>query len=264
MPVGLPFAALCLTCLPRREVPITETWIRQFPRSSLSLKPGVLHLQTTDGRTEQINYGLPFGAWARILIFYFWRQVTRTGHREIERSMSYRRYLEFLGIPSGGKSYLGLREQAQRIFGCRLILAFCYGAVSGVFEESLVEGGSVYLEERDGRLRCNSMLLGQRLFESMRDHPMPMLDSTIRQISHQPFAMDVYCWLACLLPHLQDETVFSWSALHTYFGAGYTQLRHFKLRIAETLAKVLQLYPRATARVDQEADIILKPSPAPK
>lgn len=262
MPIGMPYAALCLTSLPRREIAAGERWARQFGQASLSLEPGALHVQGADGRTERRSHGLPFGARARLLMLYFWREVRRTGCRELERSMSYRQYLGSLGISPGGKSYRGLREQALRIVGCRMIVAFRYGPMSGVFEDCLVEGGTVVVDD-DGQHRYNTMLLSQRLFESMSDTPMAMLDTVIDRIGNQPFAIDIYCWLAMILPAVETETLFSWHGLHGYFGAGYRELRHFRLRMTDTLQRLAGLYPEARFRIDPGAGVFLYRSPSP-
>lgn len=263
MPLGMPYAALCLTSLPRREVPMDQPWVRHFPNSTLSLEPGTMYIHGEQRPSKRFVYGLPFGARARILMLYFWREVTRTGHRELERAMSYRKYLEYLDIPPGGKSYRSLRDQAWRIFGCRMILAFRYGRVSGVFEDCLFEGGTIVRGEEGSRLRYNTMLLGSRLFESMRDNPMPMLDSAIRQISNQSFALDVYCWLSSTLPRIEDELTFSWIALRDFFGPNYSELRHFRGRMAEALERVCGLYPEARVHLDDHDGVILRRSPAP-
>jgi hypothetical protein len=263
LPIGLPFALLCVTSLPHRDVGTGCEWMRQFPESSLSVVAGLIKTQEPDGSTSVRRPGMPYGPRARILLLSFWREVRRTGEREIERSVSYRRYLERLGLSAGGKTTHGLREQAERLVGYRLIWAFRYGGISGIFEERIVDGGCIVQDEATGRQLYETMLLGQRFFESARDQPMPIGDAVIRHLSNQSLGLDLYCWLASQLPRLEGDVLFSWASLHAYFGHGYSELRHFRVRIQEALRDVCALYPRARLAIDEGRGVMLMPSPPP-
>ena len=263
MPVSMPFALLCITSLPHREVPLDQPWVHQFPRCSVAVEPGLIHVQEPQGTTTRIRLGIPYGPRARILMLYFWREVRRTGQREIERAVSFRQYLGCLGLSAGGKTYHGLREQAERLVGCSLLFSFRYPHISGIYEEKIIDGGVIVRNAVSGRQCYETMVLGQRLYESLRDEPVPIDDGAITRIANQSFALDLYCWLAVLLPGLQGDVLFPWASLHACFGTGYAQLRHFKPRMLEALQTVRAVYSRARLRVDDEAGVTLQPSPPP-
>ena len=63
---------------------------------------------------------MPFGAYARLILLYLQTQALRTGNREVELGRSWRDWMMRIGIPWGGKSGRGVREQAELLSRCRL------------------------------------------------------------------------------------------------------------------------------------------------
>lgn len=264
LPSGMPFVLLCITSLPHREVGAGCQWVRRFPHCNMTGVEGMIKTQEPDGTVGSRRPGLPYGPRARMLLLSFWREVRRTGQREIERSMSFRRYLDFLGLSAGGKTTHGLRDQAERLVGYHLIWAFHYGTVGGTFEERIVDGGCTVQEQSSGRLLYETMLLGNRFFESALAHPMPIADDLIRHLSNRSLTLDVFCWLAMLLPRLERDAACDWPSLHAYFGPGYAELRHFRVRMIEALREVSHLYPQAAVHIDEDQGLTLKPSHPPE
>ena len=75
-------------------------------------------------------------------------------------------------------------------------------------------------------------------------------------------SLDIYVWLAWRLHTLAKATPVSWAAIHTQFGTGFRELRHFRPRFIEALDAAIAAYPEA--RVDvAEAGVMLHPSRPP-
>ena len=93
-------------------------------------------------------------------------------------------------------------------------------------------------------------------------HPMPVLESAIKQIGSRSMAIDVYVWLAYRLHHLTKPTPVSWRAVYEQFGGGYAQFRQFKAKFREPLALALAAYPEARVSADDDG-LTLFPSAPP-
>lgn len=263
MPLGLPFATLCLTALPYREWPPHRVWQRDYGTSTMAVEPGQQSaLFNTDPSRHQ-PCGIPFGARARILLLYFQREALRSGQRELERSDSFRHWLKTLGISPGGKTYQGFRDQEIRIFNCKLSFTFQRERAVGGFNEMIVEGGISVRRDDSQRIDHETIILSRAFFDSVREEPLPVADAAIRHLAREPFALDIYCWLAAHLHRLEGPITFPWPALHRYFGLAYRQPRHFRTRFIVALGSALDNYPRASVGVNDGAGVTLLPSPAP-
>ncbi|MFA5494329.1 MAG: replication protein RepA [Porticoccaceae bacterium] len=264
MPLGLPYATLCMTALPYREHPLQRPWLRQYAVSTMTIEPGYLSTLQTSHSSRHQPCGIPFGARARILLLYFQREILRSGQREVERNDSFRQWLQALGISAGGKTYRAFRQQEIRIFTCRLSFTFQGERSMGAFNEIIVEGGVSALRADSDRFDYETIIVGQSFFDSVQNHPVPVADEAIRSLAREPFALDLYCWLAAHLHRLDGPVTFAWPALHNYFGVAYAQPRHFRMRFLAALKSAVDNYPRAAIQVDDTAGVTLYPSPPPR
>lgn len=98
---------------------------------------------------------------------------------------------------------------------------------------------------------------------SAQQQPLKITADTLQRFANEPFVLDIYCWLAALLPELGQPTLFSWPQLHRFYGVAYAELRHFKMRFGKALDSALQAYPLAEVHVDSAKGVFLRPSPAP-
>lgn len=260
MPVGLPYWLLCMTAMPYRELPAEQPYARHYATSTMTIEPGYFSTQLPNGDSQRALYGIPFGARARILMLYFRREILRTGQRELARSDSFRTWLQELGISAGGKTYQTIREQQIRIVACRLNFTFSFDRYHGAFNDGIVHGGVSVIRCDSDRVEYDTIILSQRFFDSVQDYPVPISESAIRQLANEPFALDIYCWLAAHLHRIESAVTFTWPQLHNYFGASYSQLRHFKIRFIEALKEATKNYSEAHIDVDDVIGIILNPS----
>lgn len=263
VPLPLPYAVLCLTTLPYRQQRLERPWVRRYESSTMTIEPGYFSIAPGEDSRRHRACGIPFGSRARIVLLYFLREVARTGQREVQRSDSFRRWLEDLGIPVGGKTYRAFREQELRIFNCRLNFTFKNDQSLASFNECIVEGGVTVQRADSKRSEYSSIILSRCFFESASENPLPVADAAIRQLAGEPFALDIYCWLASHLHKLESGVLFTWPQLHNHFGIAYAQLRHFKMRFDAALASALAVYPEACVLMDADKGVTLLPSKAP-
>lgn len=255
------FSGWAQCALPHRRQPADKAWMVSSERMQLVVEPG--RRPVSDTETEFV--GVPFGAYARLILLYLQTQALRTNSREVELGRSWRAWMGRIGVPWGGSSGKAVREQAELISRCRLSFHFQGGAGrSGLINQSVVDG-ALFLEsgsERQGRLTLETAKLSEGFFEALKKHPIPLEEAAIRALANNSAALDCYIWLAYRLHALPGPRLVTWKALKGQHGNGFKELYHFKSKFAGTLQLALAVYPAADVEVVDEG-VILKPSRPP-
>lgn len=243
--IGISYTGFCLTALPHKKLPDEQAWEKKGHKVTLLVEPGRLK---QGGRTTL--YGVPYGARARMILLYLQTQAIRTGSREVALGRSMRDWMERMGLANGGETARALREQAARISACSLKFFWEDGTADGFERGAIVRSGLRFqsAEASQGSLWEDRVVLDEVFYAALRDHPVPIMESAIRQLRDRSMSLDIYVWLAWRLHNLNKPTSISWPALHAQFGTGFKALRQFKPRFTEALAAALAAYP--DARVD--------------
>ena len=261
---GFTYSGFCMASLPHRSLPDDSQWVRKSEDFSLIIEPGKLFRH---GEEEGTLYGVPFGPRARVILLYLQSAAINSNSREIELGSSMRQWLDRMGIARGGKTYRAFRDQAARISACRLTFAFRKHGREGFIRDSIVDGGlslfDIGIDGRQGRLWQETVLLGEKFFQSLKEHPVPLWDGAISRLANQSLAIDIYCWLAYRLHSLTQPSIIAWPALYAQFGASYAYLHHFKPRFLESLRTALIVYPDAKVALPDDAGLMLYPSRPP-
>src|SRR4051794_1436564 len=92
--------------LPHRRIPADQTWEVASDRIRLVVEPG-RRPTGPDGQGPMAFVGVPFGAYARLILLYLQTEALRTGSRDVELGRSWRDWVERIGIPWGGRSGRG-------------------------------------------------------------------------------------------------------------------------------------------------------------
>ncbi len=261
--IGVTYSGFCLTALPHKRLADDEIWERRTPRITLLVEPGHFY----DNDTRHL-FGVPYGSRARLILLYLQTQAVRSSSPEVELGRSMRAWMERMGVQAGGKNYRDIREQSARLSACRLTFFWptSEGRGRGFSKESIVEGGlQLYDTEEDDnqhRLWIDTVRLSNSFYRALKEHPVPIWEPAVRQISNQSMAIDIYIWLSYRLHVLERSTSVTWSALHGQFGAGYKLVRQFKPRFIECLQMAMAVYPEAQISINDEG-LTLNPSPPP-
>ncbi len=261
--LSLTYSGFCLVALPHREIPAGEKWVRRAHRMQLVVQPG-----TMQSNGDAIDVGIPYGSRARLILLYLQTKAVQTGQRTVELGRSMNEWLSRMGLSIGGKTYAGIREQANRISACRL--SFFWDdekqGVRGFHHDSIVRSG-IQLHRRSPDLAQPSLFeetveLSETFFEALKNHPVPLQEAAVRQISNRSLSLDLYFWLAYRLHTLKKPTPIPYPALFEQFGAGFRSLRNFRDHFKEALGYALAVYP--DAKVDIEpGGVRLHPSRPP-
>jgi hypothetical protein len=174
--------------------------------------------------------------------------------------------LTAMGIPVGGKTYQIVREQSRRISGCRLTFFRRSGGAEMVTNGAFVRDAILPIDPEAPEqlpLWQERVRLDEGFFQSLIEHPLPLREAAIREISNRSMAIDLYIWLAYRLHVLNMPVEVGWEALRRQFGESYNELRFFRRDILPSLRLALAVYPEAHVAIDERSGLTLYPSPPP-
>jgi hypothetical protein len=202
---------------------------------------------------------------ARLILLYLQTEAVRSNNPEVELGRSMHAWLARMGIPTGGKNYKLVGEQARRISACRLtFLTEISGAElrqNGAFVQDAITL-SATADERQRALWQDRVRLDDGFWRSLKEHPVPVREEAVRAIGTRSLALDVYIWLAYRLHVLPQVTPVSWTALHGQFWAGFKAIRQLKPTFREALTLALAVYPEAKVEEDAAGMMLHPSSPA--
>ncbi|MFP4361203.1 MAG: replication protein RepA [Alphaproteobacteria bacterium] len=246
-----------MTNLPHKRTEPAEVFEKRVSSMTLTIEPLLV-----DGARR----GVPYGSRARLILIYLQTEAVKTRSRTVELGASMRNWLCRMGIPTGGKNYKDVMEQARRIEGS--IVSFTWHGDDGTarWRDTIVRGRFEPLSDeadpRQGRLFVDTVELSETFYEALLRHPAPIHEAALRHIANKSAVIDVYLWLAYRLHVLEQPVNLSWSALQAQFGSNYQRLSGFKPRFVEILEQALAVYPQAQVRIG-DGGVLLYPSAPP-
>lgn len=253
--IGIAHAGFAMAALPHKRT--TEpVWERGSGQVKLLVESGL--------DSEKRPIGIPYGAIARMILLYLQTQAVRTRSREVALGSSMNAWLTAMDIPIGGKTYQIVREQSRRISRCRLTFFRWTANAQIVSNGAFVRDSILPLDSATGQLPLwqESVRLDEGFYQSLIEHPLPLREAAIREISSKSLAIDLYIWLAYRLHILNEPVEVSWTALKSQFGYAYKELRFFRRDLLPQLKLALAVYPEAVVNVNEKG-IILYPSAPP-
>lgn len=256
--IGIAHAGFAMASLPHKKT--NETiWRREGGPIKLLIESGFDH--------KNQAVGIPYGSMARLILLYLQTQAVRTKSREVELGASMNAWLKAMGISIGGKTYRSVRDQANRISRCRLTFTQLNGNAELITNSAFVRDAIMPLSTTNYDQQMSFwreiVRLDEGFYESLIEHPLPLREVAIQQISNKSKAIDIYIWLAYRLHILTEPLIISWVSLKNQFGPEYKELRFFKKDIIVPLKIALAVYPEAHIDFNEKMGITLYPSPPP-
>lgn len=261
--IGYLFSGWCQAGLPHKRLADAEGWQIETEGVILVVEPGMR--PGPAGKPEAI--GVPYGSRARLIMLYLQSEALRTGRREVALGRSLGAWLTRMGIPRGGKSIAGVKEQAERISRCKLSFNITIPGLRarGMKQQAIVDS-AIFLDhgadQAQGSLFTEMATLSEGFFEHLQKHPVPLEEAAIRAINNNSMALDLYAWLAYRLHVLSGPRPVSWVALKKQFGNGFGRIDNFRLKFTESLRLAMAVYPDASVEVSDRG-LILNPSRPP-
>jgi hypothetical protein len=241
---------LCLTVLPHRAIATGAVWERQTGYASLMVHP----LQGRDGRMR----GVPFGAKARLILIFLMTEAVRTRSRRVELGRSMHAWLKAMGVAVNGTNYRTVADQADRIEHCLLSFHLTGQNGQAALRDSIIRGSF----QRFGDADDHTVDLSEGFYQTIIQRPVPLAEGAIRLLANTCMPLDLYLWLAYRLHVLERPAKISWQSLHTQFGAGTKELKHFKPRFVRDIRIATAVYPEAMVNLT-DLGVTLHPSPPP-
>jgi Plasmid encoded RepA protein len=254
--VGIAHAGFAMAALPHKKTAET-VWERDGGQIKLLVESGL------DSRRQPV--GIPYGSIARMILLYLQTQAVRTKSREIELGSSMNAWLTAMGISSGGRTYHLVREQSHRISRCRLTFFRRTTGVEMVTNGAFVRDAILPLDPHAEQMPLwqERVKLDEGFYQSLIDHPLPLREAAIQQISSRSMAIDLYVWLAYRLHILNKPITIGWPSLKQQFGQSYSEIRFFRRDILPPLQLALAVYPEAKVHSDEKTGLTLYPSAPP-
>ena len=214
------------------------------------------------------NIGLPYGSVPRVLLAWMTTEIVRTKESTLLLGDTLSSFMADLDlVPTGGRwgTIPRLRSQMQRLFTCTIGCNYAdpqKGGAAGI-NMQIAESYAMWWKPQDpdqAALWQSFVTVGNRFYEEIIAHNVPIDRRVLRALRRSPLALDVYTWLTYRMSYLSRPTEIPWESLASQFGSDYANLKHFKPEFRAALAKVLLQYP--TARVGEgKHGVTLQPSP---
>jgi len=130
---GHVYSGWCYAGMPHRRPAQQDTnWRIETDYVTLLIEPGT----RVDASGTETSIGVPFGAYARLILIDWQTEALEKSSRDVYIGPSLKASLKRMGLPHGGKVMELVREQVERLAGCRFTFhlkgANGRGAVSNV------------------------------------------------------------------------------------------------------------------------------------
>jgi hypothetical protein len=251
--------------LPHRNPGKVEAWVRRDGRAALVIQPG------WDAR-KNCSLGVPYGALARLLLFWIITEAVRTKSRRLELGASLSGFLRELGLTGqGGKNSPAkrLRAQMQRLFAARISFqgSIEAGGVSGErwLNMEVAPKGELWWDLREpeqAALWESWIELGEEFFAAIIAAPVPVDMRVLRAIKRSPLALDLYAWVTYRVFQVNKKgaAFVPWAGLQKQMGGEYKSVDEFARNAKKAFRRIRTVYPRLNLKY-RKGGLVLEPSP---
>jgi hypothetical protein len=257
------YSGWCHAGMPHKRPRVEDAnWRIETDYVTLLVEPGTR--MDSDGRETPV--GLPFGAYARLILIDWQTEALEKGSRDVVMGPSLKASIRRMGLSHGGKVMELVREQIERLASCRFTFHLKAndqrrGAIANVNIVDQIE----YCEAGYGkktRRYVERIRLSEVFYQQLQAHPVSVDKNSVMAIRNSSMALDLYMWLAYRLRALDGERAISWTALKGQFGGGVAAMRNFKPLFNENLQLALSVYRSANVQATATG-LLLRPSPPP-
>ena len=203
---------LMLCTLPRSNPGSREKYVRRNGPYTLVMTAGHPHK-------------LPFGNLPRLLAAWVCTEAVRTQSRVLVLGRSLSEFMRKLDIEaqSGGRGGVRtrLRNQMQRFFSAQIRVVYQDQYGERFISSAIADEGEFWWNERrpdDPVLFESKIELGEKFFEEIISHPVPLDINTLKALKRSPLGLDLYMWLVYRTFNLDTSLRLSWPTLYRQFG----------------------------------------------
>lgn len=268
--LGFMHSALCAMSLPVRETEDkSKSVIRKDGDYTLSITPRRRIEPGPDGEPIEVYKGVPFGATARIILFFIMTEAIRRRDRSVYLGKDFSSWMRRMGYSStqsGGQNSTRFRvqDQIERLMNCDWSVRYDgppsrkkggKGEGASTFFVSDMRLATSYagLNSEEGSF-IGAFTLSEEFYNNLLEHSVPLVENAFKALRRKPIAMDLYTWLAYRLPRIPEgETLrVAWPDLLVHFGSSAKTIGRFKQTLEANWDLVACVYPQARHSVQFE------------
>ena len=165
---------------------------------------------------------LPFGNIPRLLAAWVCTEAVRTQSRELVLGHSLSGFMRKLDIYStSGATYTRLKNQMQRFFNAQLRVVYEAEGHEASVNSPIASQTDLWWNARHPDapvLWASKIELGEKFFEEIIRHPVPLDMNTLKALKRSPLGLDLYVWLVYRTFKLDAPLRLSWPVLYRQFG----------------------------------------------
>ena len=169
---------------------------------------------------------LPFGNIPRLLLAWVCSEAVRTQRRELVLGRSLYEFMHKLGMEdrSGGRhgERARLKNQMERLFTCSVQLIYAESDHKVVVSSFVAERAEFWWSAREPNapsLWDSTIELGEKFFNEIIAHPIPIDLHTLKALKRSPLGLDLYFWLVYRTFTLRAPLTLTWRQIYRQFGA---------------------------------------------
>ena len=196
---------------------------------------------------------LPFGNLPRLLLAWVTTEAVQTQQRELILGDSLSEFMRKLGIYStSGRGHIRLRNQMKRLFNAHVQLVYKDESGEATVNSQIASRTEFWWNPKrpdDRSLWESKIELGEKFFNEIIRHPMPLDMNTLRALKRSSLGLDLYLWVAYRGFTLKRPLRLSWRQVYRQFGAEpskardkYT-VRNFRTDCLRELKKIQTAWP---------------------
>lgn len=252
--------------LPHKNPGDIPVWQRVNGNYALVIQPGW-------DAFENKSVGYPYGTVPRLLIFWLTTEALRTGKRRLELGDTLASFMRELGLnPSrGGKrsDATRLKEQMNRLFSAKISFQYKeegvnFGGHSRLDMQIAPKAQTWWSHQSPGQptLFENWIELGEEFFNAITERPLPVDMRALEGLKNSALALDLYAWATLTTFQAAKKgkpRSVSWKLLMQQLGSHYSDVKDFKRKAKQALAKIELVYPNLKLE-SVEGGIMVKPS----
>ena len=260
--LGFMARVLALCCLPRTNPGHRKEYVRRNGPYALVMSAGGLNK-------------LPYGTLPRLLLAWVCTEAVRTHRRELVlgRSLAeFMRKLNVLSSNSGGTTGVRtrLRNQMDRLFSCQIELIYEHEHGKQFTASRIADSGEFWWDSKrrdEPSLWESKIELGEKFFNEIITHPMPLDMITMRALTRSPLGLDLYLWLTYRTFALKDPLRLSWQQVYRQFGvdplksSDMNTVQNFRRKVLRELKKIKTAWPGFDYRTARGRLILLPSTP---
>lgn len=272
--IGYSAREMVLLNLPHSD-PKAPVWVRKNGIVSLVIQGGYRVRDTTDA-PEYL--GIPYGATARLILFYLMTEATLNKSPRVYLGRSFNAFLETIGATknSRGKktgAASALRQLDRLLNASFQIQQKTENHEAEIFRTKflpLAEGYEIWFSKKEkdrsqAKLFDSFVELSTTLYDSLQRSPIPLDWNILLKLRKSPLAIDLYSLLTYESAKVQKKgkaRFIPWASLKEQMGAEYSRLDNFVTAAKKELKKIAAIYPELSLG-DRKAGIEIKADSLP-